>query len=132
MSQESSRRPWINFEAAIGVGRRVPIVPLTLSRFTSSQVPFPIAGVQIYSIDDIHIVLRDVGAALDRKPANLDIDAYLAEMREVEAHLNYRSLRVTPVFEGNQVSFEIENIGNIDIELLMLEASVPASAVATN
>ena len=57
LSQESSRRPWINFEAGVGIGADVTVIPLTLGRFSNAQVPFPIAGIQIHSIDDIGVVV---------------------------------------------------------------------------
>jgi hypothetical protein len=42
--------------------------------------------------------------------------------------LNYKSLKVEPVLEGQWLSFEVTNVGNVDLELLMLEFSVPGTA----
>jgi hypothetical protein len=130
LSQESCRRPWINFEAGMGVGRQVTVIPLTVGTFSATQVPFPISGLQIHSADDLGIVLRDVSAGLGRRPFKVDIDAYTVQLREVESRLVYKSLLVTPsvVDGGRSLVFDIENQGNADFELLMLEMMIPRAA----
>jgi hypothetical protein len=128
LSQESNRRPWLNFEAGMGVGGGIDVIPLTLTRFASSQAVFPIAGMQIYSIDDIGIVLNHISSATGLLPSVINNDAYIENIRRAEAALNYKSLVVTPVVEGQQLWFDIENVGNADLELLMLEITIPRAA----
>jgi hypothetical protein len=62
-------------------------------------------------------------------PAAIDASSYLAEIRDAEAKLIYKSLNIIPVLEGQFIWFDIENIGNIDLELLMLEVLVPDEVV---
>ena len=44
---------------------------------------------------------------------------------EAEAKLNYKSLKVEPIVEGNWLYFEVTNVGNVDLELLMFEILLP-------
>jgi TIR domain len=132
LSQESCRRPWINFEAGIGVGANISVIPLTLTRFTAGQTPFPIAGMQIYSISDIGIVLHRVALAANRTAKNIDLDVHAEALRKAETAVNYRSLVVTPSIDRQtSLQFDIENVGNADAELLMLEFLLPRTVVDT-
>ena len=44
----------------------------------------------------------------------------------------YKSLRITPGLEGQHIGFDIENTGNSDIEIIMLEVLVPDAIVNKN
>jgi len=50
LSQDSHRRPWINFEVGVGVGSRAKIIPMILNRFSASQLTFPLAGFKSYRL----------------------------------------------------------------------------------
>ena len=58
----------------------------------------------------------------------------MEEMKEVESKLIYRSLVVTPVVtdKGQLLAFDIENLGNADLELLMLKIDMPRAATERN
>ena len=133
LSKESFRKPWINFESGVGVGSGISVVPLVLSRFANSQVSFPIAGMQIYAVDQIGIVVSHVARATSLKPIAINNDAYVEEVRIAEASLEYRSFKVIPVFKPpRSLCFDIENTGNVDLELLMFEVCLAISAVDSN
>jgi hypothetical protein len=48
--------------------------------------------------------------------------------RHNRSHRNRRAT-ITPVIEGSKLAFDIENTGNADIELLMLEFRLPQNVV---
>jgi hypothetical protein len=125
LSQESSRRPWINFESGFGVGSDALVILISLSRFTFSQLSFPLLGIQGRSVDEIGPIIDAVAGRVGRAPLKIDVDAYVRDMKEAEAKLIYKSLLVAPVLGGNRLQFDITNIGNIDLELLMLEVLIP-------
>lgn len=125
ISQESGRREWINFEAGFGEGMGGLVIPVAIRNFPLVRMSFPMAGIQGRNVDDIGTILEDVANHIGFAPAEVDANAYLAEIREAESKLIYKSIRLEPVIGSNVLSFEMENIGNIDVELLMLETSVP-------
>jgi hypothetical protein len=130
LSQESARRGWINFEGGVGRGAGAKVIPMVLSRYSLSQVPFPLAGLQGRLIDDLGFVIDSIATREGLLPVRIDIDEYQAEIRSAETQLNYKSLIVNPVINGQWLEFDIENVGNVDIELLMLEALIPPAAIS--
>ena len=55
----------------------------------------------------------------------LDERAYAAELEGAESKLIYKTVVVRPKWDGRALGFELENVGNVDIELLMLETEIP-------
>lgn len=63
-------------------------------------------------------------------PGVINKDAYIEKIRAAEATLNYKSLVVRPFIDRQPcLQFDIENIGNLDIELLMLEFHLPRRVI---
>jgi hypothetical protein len=131
LSAESARRGWITFEAGVGIGEDALVIPVTLSRFTFSQLAYPLAGLQGRTIDDIGFVVDAIANKTGLTKSVIDVDAYLGEIAEAEEKVNYKSLFVEPVFDGISLSFEIANTGNVDLELLMLEVFIPSTGCGT-
>jgi hypothetical protein len=127
VSQESKGKEWINFEAGFGEGADSLLIPVGIKNISFGQISYPLAGVQGRNIDDIGSILDDIGDRIGTTPASVDSRAYLEELRDAEAQLTYKSLVVEPVKEGNALRFDIQNVGNVDLELLMLEVYIPAS-----
>ncbi|HXS94141.1 MAG TPA: hypothetical protein VN736_06010 [Candidatus Limnocylindrales bacterium] len=130
VSQESKGREWINFEAGFGEGMESLVVPVAIKHMSVGQMSWPMAGIQARSVDDIGLILDDIGNRLGISPGAIDAKAYSQEMEEAETALIYRSLKVEPVPSGNSLWFDIQNVGNVDLELLMFEVHVPRSVLA--
>jgi len=129
LSQESVRRGWIKFEAGVGRDADAKVIPMVLNRYSLSQVPFPLAGLQGRQLDDLGFVIDSIAKREGIAPAPINIEAYQTEVGRAKADLNYRSLVVTPIMNGHALEFDIENVGNVDLELLMLEVLIPAGAI---
>jgi hypothetical protein len=127
VSQESKRREWINFEAGVGEGREARVIPVAIKNFPLSQLPYPLAGFQGRSVDDIGSIIDDIGNVLGSTPSDEDALSYEAEIAEAERTLIYKSLKVEPVPDQSFLRFDIENVGTVDLELLMLEVYIPQS-----
>jgi hypothetical protein len=125
VSQESKGREWINFEAGFGEGMESLVVPVAIQHMSRGQLAFPLAGIQVRRIDDIGLIVDDIGKRLDTPAGTIDTTAYSQEIEEAEVSLVYKSLKVEPVPDGNLLNFDITNVGNVDLELLMLEVYVP-------
>jgi hypothetical protein len=125
VSQESKRQEWINFEAGVGEGLESLVIPVGLSRISLGQLSWPLAGFQARSIEAIGPIIDDIANRIGVTPNVVDARAYLTEPEEAEAQLLYKSLKVEPVLEGNLLSVDIQNVGNVDLELLMLDVLVP-------
>src|ERR1017187_6544104 len=129
VSHESKGKEWPNFEAGFGEGSGSLVIPVGINNLPLGRLSYPLAGIQGRSIDDIGPLLDDISNKIGSTPATIDATAYLREIRNAEATLIYRSLRVEPVVEGNSLHFDIQNAGNVDLELLMLEVTVPQDVV---
>ncbi|MCU4825544.1 hypothetical protein COL01_06600 [Bacillus thuringiensis] len=66
-SQNSVRRPWINFEAGAGWIKGIPVVPICHTNIKPSQLPIPLnmlQGVDVSNKNDLEQVLQLVGKQL--------------------------------------------------------------------
>jgi hypothetical protein len=125
ISQESRRREWINFEAGFGDGGELLVVPVAIRNFALGQLSFPLAGFQGRSIDDIGVLVDDISIKVGLTPRHIDVKQYLADVREAEAQVNYRSLKLDVLMGPNRLRFQLQNVGNVDLELLMVVVYVP-------
>jgi hypothetical protein len=128
ISSASHQRPWLSFEAGFGDGGGAIVIPVALKDFAWGTLQFPLAGYQGRSIEDLPSILADVSKALDLPSERQDLDAYLTEVHSAEAQMAYKNLVVRPFIRDFGLQFEIENTGNTDLELLMLEVMVPTTA----
>jgi hypothetical protein len=125
ISQESRRREWINFEAGFGDGGDRRVVPVAIRNFPLGQLSFPLAGFQGRSIDDIGALVDDISLKVGLTPRDIDVRQYLADVREAEAQVNYRSLKLDVLMGANRLHFQLQNVGNVDLELLAIQVYVP-------
>jgi TIR domain len=130
VSQESRRGEWINFEAGFGDGGEAIVIPVSIRNFPIGQLLFPLAGYQGRSADDIGALLDDIRNAVGMSAGDIDTKAYQSDLNDAEDALRYKSLKIEPVVEGHYLRFDIENTGNVDLELLMLEVLIPQNAVS--
>jgi hypothetical protein len=132
VSQESKIREWTNFEAGFGEGSECLVIPVTIRNFPLGQLSFPLAGIQGRSIDDIGQIIADIAAYIRITPNGIDELAFAEEKLEAESRLITKNISVQPTWSGQYLSFQLENRGNVDIELLMLEVTIPQSLVSRN
>jgi hypothetical protein len=129
VSHESKGREWINFEAGFGEGSESLVIPIAIHHISLGQLSWPLAGIQARHIGDIGSILQDVGDRIGATPGTVDANVYSAELEGAEAQLIYRSIKVEPVVQDINLTFDITNVGNIDVELLMLEVYVPQDLI---
>ncbi len=127
VSQESRKREWINFEAGFGNGAGARVIPVMIKNVSPVKLPFPLAGFQARSLDALEDIVSDISEATGYSAQPYDIDAYRNDIQMAEASLQYKSLVVTPVSKGSALVFDLQNVGNVDLELLMLEVYLPAA-----
>jgi hypothetical protein len=132
VSQESKGREWINFEAGFGEGLESLVVPIGINQLSLGQLSFPLAGLQARSIGALGPIVDDIADRIGVTPNAIDAKAYVEELEEAEAQLIYKSLKVEPVLDKDMLSVDIRNIGNTDLELLMLDVYVPESVSQLN
>ena len=82
LSPDSLGRPWINFEAGVGVGAAVPVIPAVVHGLERGDVGHPLTSLHIRSLQtlsDIHAVMNDVGTNIGiLQHAMVDANALLA------------------------------------------------------
>lgn len=67
LSPSSVDRRWINFEAGIGVGADVLVIPAVVHGLERGEVRHPLTSLHIRSLqtlEDVHAVMKDVGAKI--------------------------------------------------------------------
>ena len=126
VSQESKGREWINFEAGFGEGSESLVIPVAINKMSLGQLSQPLAGIQGRTGDDLGPILDDIGNRIGVTPNTIDIRAYLDDLQKAEAEVTYKSVVIEPVAEGAYLHFNISNVGNVDLELLMLEVLLPS------
>lgn len=132
VSQESKGRAWTNFEAGFGDGAACLVIPVSIKNFPLGQLSFPLSGYQGRKIDDIGQIVEDIAGYTGSRPVGVDERAYAEEVEEAESTLIYKTILVRPKCEERSLRFEVENAGNVDTELLMLEARIPKALIRRN
>jgi hypothetical protein len=82
LSPDSVERKWINFEAGVGVGANVTVIPALIHGLTVGRVGHPLTSLHIRSLEtqkDVNAVMNDVGAKIGCVPkALIDASGFLA------------------------------------------------------
>jgi hypothetical protein len=76
LSPDSQDRPWINFEAGVGVGTDALVIPVVVHGLTRGKVGHPLINIQIRSLEtvaDAHALLNDVGSKIARIRKSVDL-----------------------------------------------------------
>jgi hypothetical protein len=98
------------------------------------QMPWPLAGIQGRTVDEIGSIIADIANRLGRNPTMIDVKEYQKELEEAETQLVYKSLLVEPLIlhDTAALRFNIRNTGNVDLELLMFHVFVPKTFCSPN
>jgi hypothetical protein len=131
LSEFSTSRPWINYEAGIAEGTGIKVMPIVIRGLSKGGVTFPLAHYQIRDIhdeDDIRGLLNDVGRLVNRNQAeNLDIASFISEVRAIEASIPFLGIMLSPYIAHQTICFELLNTGNREVELQQIWAAVPSN-----
>jgi hypothetical protein len=129
LSDESVSQEWINFEAGVGDGSGAKVIPIAIKNFRFDKLGFPLKGFQGRYISDLEGILLDIDQWTGNAAAGIEKAAYIDEMRQAEDRVTYKRLVFRPVrttFNGApHLMFEIENLGNVDVDLLFAEVRLP-------
>jgi len=71
LSPDSVGRPWINFEAGVGFGADVLVIPALVHGLELGEVGHPLTSLHIRSLqtsDDVRAVMNDIGKKISRTP----------------------------------------------------------------
>ncbi len=133
ISPESVDRPWINFEAGVGVGSNGKVFPIAIRGFRLGDLRPPLQALHARDIHDpnsIKAIIRDIGSAIKRVPNEVDAESFVAEIHRVEGRLTYKGIVLRP-FVGSrwedaaEINFELSNTGTQELELLEIEVLIP-------
>jgi hypothetical protein len=136
LSDESSDREWINYQAGGGDGSGARVVPIDIKGYTFDKLDFPLKGFQGRYPTDLEGILLDISQQTGKVSGAVDVPAYLAELRQAEDSLIYKNLIFLPIRAESSghpdLVFELQNQGNVDIDLLFAEVWVPQSLIQPN
>lgn len=140
LSRESVLRPWINFESGLGKGSAGLVIPVVIRNYFKSNVPPPLNNLQLRDIHDsrdLDALVRDAGDALEMRPRDYDVEAFIGEIKVIEKDIPYKGLYLEPYLETRDdghfiIQFRIVNNGTLDMKLLAVEASAPQDLFQKN
>jgi hypothetical protein len=98
-SQESTLRPWIQFEAGAAHLRGIPIVPLCHGGLTCAQLPVPLSeyeGIQASERDGLAALYRVIATALGSSIPDIDFSAFASDVSTFEAEYSREKELTTP------------------------------------
>lgn len=138
ISPESVDRPWINFEAGIGVGSNCKVFPVAIRGFRLNDLRPPLQALHARNIHDpnsVEAILRDVGYAVGRTANEIDTESFARDIQRIESRLTYKGIRLRPFIgtrwdDAAEVNFELSNTGNNDLELIEIEVWIPATLIS--
>lgn len=94
-SQESIKKPWINFECGAGWSRKIPIIPICHSNITVANLPIPLNLLQGFDIQKqgkltelIFRIAKEINIDTSKKVDELSI---LQEIKEFEKNYQINS-----------------------------------------
>lgn len=137
ISSESNPRRWINFEAGVGFGTGASVVPIAIADFTLDKLPPPLAFCHGRPIEYIEGVVFDIVRGIEEKRRKekkpqivintnpLNKVEFLNRIQKAEAGLIRKAIAIRPRLLGESLTFDIENQGNTDVELLHIDIFVP-------
>jgi hypothetical protein len=83
LSPTSVGRPWINFEAGVGIGTESLVIPVVVHGLARGDVGHPLSSLQIRSLEDdanVRALLKDVGKGLGISPRIIHISRFLSDI----------------------------------------------------
>ena len=138
ISPESVDRPWINFEAGVGVGSNDKVFPVAIRGFRLADLRPPLHALHARGIHDpnsVEAVIRDIGYAIETKPNEIDAESFTRDIQRIESRLTYKGIRLTPFIgtrwdDAAEINFELSNTGNQDLELFEIEVWIPETLIS--
>lgn len=128
VSDSSISREWINFEAGVGDGAGARVIPVAIRGFTFDKLPYPLKGFQGRYLHDIEGILMDIDQKTMLTAYTIDKARFLEDIEVAEASVTEQRIAIRPILEirgDDSLTFEVENTGNIDIQLISLEVWIP-------
>jgi len=135
LSEVSVERRWINFEAGVGVGAHAQVVPVVYRGLAKENIGLPLSVLHARSLsdpEDVRALVSDIRRACRLDVKGLNVDSLVSDLRQIDRELPSKRALLIPCISPNPygLKFRLENTGNRDIELLMIEASVPKRYLA--
>jgi len=83
LSPASVGRPWINFEAGVGIGVGSAVIPVVVHGLERSNVGHPLSSLQIRSLEDdenVRALVKDVGKGLGMSPRISHMERFISDI----------------------------------------------------
>jgi len=134
LSEGSVDRRWINFEAGVGVGAEGLVIPLVFRDFAKGNIGMPLSPLHARSLsdpEDVRAMINDVAKACGTEDRGSDLVPFVSDLAKLEKGLPSEEvllepyLRKQPGAVGYSLQFRLSNTGSRDVELNMIEVSVP-------
>ncbi|AYN86670.1 toll/interleukin-1 receptor domain-containing protein [Commensalibacter melissae] len=109
-SQESIKKPWINFECGAGWTRKIPIIPICHSNLTVANLPIPLNLLQGFDIQKqgkLTELISRISKEINIDTPKFDEPSILKEIKEFEKNyqINSNIKKELKEIEENNPSF---------------------------
>jgi hypothetical protein len=130
VSDSSATLPWILFEAGIGMGTGAKVIPVAIRGFSFGKLRAPLANLQGRLAQDLEGILFDAKSKLGIEHGDFAKSEFLRELAKAEKAVTDKRVKITPFTEsrlggGRNLRFEVQNVGNVDLDLIELEVFIP-------
>jgi len=138
VSRQSVEARWINFEAGVSIGAHdsTPVIPVTFRGYGPGEIGHPLSPKMGRNLEDtrgVEALVRDIskhtGAEMIWKAEPQDLVEFVERVKILEKRLRYFGIEMCPDVHGSSITFEIENTGNVPIELHEVEVVIPRSVM---
>lgn len=86
-SEQSIKRPWINFEAGAGWIRKIPTIPVCHSGMDTNKLPTPLNSLQsvvISNKEGINGIFAAISKRINMDIPNPDLDSFVTKIKHIE------------------------------------------------
>lgn len=139
VSKYGALRPWLNFEAGFGKARKVRVFPVLIRNTPLTEVPTPIAQLELRPLANLTVVeeiVQAIASATGRNVIANDTNSFLTQLQSREASMPNRELSVLPfrfsISKSESLGFELRYNGPRAIKLVKVWAEIPYTLVAKN
>jgi hypothetical protein len=139
ISEHSTDNRWLNFEAGVGLGSEARVVPVVFRNCPKASVGYPFACLQVRDLGDagdVEALLDEIAADTETARNAVDVSAFISEAKRLESSIAQSLVVMKPVVTDMNgelgLTFSLENNGNRDADVLMVELQVPAYYLRPN
>lgn len=127
LSPASIGRPWINFEAGIGIGQDSQVIPVVWRGLSKGDIGLPLGRLHARELrdeGDLTALLQSLATICGTLFNPSTVSAFLQELPALDNSIPRLGVSATPLRDGRRIRLKIQNTGTRPVELVEAELLV--------